>query len=77
MNNLNELVTEVNNELKKTATWFRCNKMAVNKSKTKFIIFRTKGNRINKDEPNTIENPDLCYPLKVPKREIFDGVFFA
>ncbi len=37
--NLNELVDEINNELRKLATGFRCNKMAVNTSKTKFIIF--------------------------------------
>ncbi len=70
--NLNELITDVNNELKKIATWFRCNRMAVNTSKTKFIIFRTKGKRIdneevaivfNDNEPNAIENPNLCYPL--------------
>jgi hypothetical protein len=73
INNLNELVTEVNNELIKIATWFCCNKMAINSSKTKFIIFKTKEKRIDKDdvtivfndnEPNTIENPDLCHPLK-------------
>ncbi len=57
--------------LKKMVTWFRSNKMAVNTSKTKYIIFRTKGKRIddgavniifNDNEPNMIENPDLCYP---------------
>ncbi len=54
------------------ATWFRCNKMAVNTSKTKFIIFRTRGKLIDSDnvsivfndnEPNTVENPDLIFPL--------------
>jgi hypothetical protein len=46
--------------------------MAVNTSKTKYIIFRTKGKRIDNDEvaivfndnePNAIENPNICYPL--------------
>ena len=37
--NLDELITEVNIELNKLAIWFRANKMAVNVSKTKYIIF--------------------------------------
>jgi hypothetical protein len=72
MTNLNDLISNVNNELKKMATWFRCNKMAVNTSKTKFIIFRTRGKVIDNDnvsiifndnEPNADENPDLIFPL--------------
>jgi hypothetical protein len=54
MANLNELISHVNIELKKMATWFRCNKMAVNTSKTKFIIFRTTvaAKKIARDEKN-------------------------
>jgi hypothetical protein len=72
MTNLNELITNVNSELKKMATWFRCNKMAVNTSKTKFIIFRTRGKPVddnnvsiefNDNEPNSAENPNLIFPL--------------
>ncbi len=72
MKNLKDLIIFVNDELKKMATWFRSNRMAVNTSKTKYIIFRTKGKQIDDDavniifndnEPNMIENPDLCYPL--------------
>jgi hypothetical protein len=46
--------------------------MAVNTSKTKFIIFRTRGKLIdnnnvsivfNDNAPNTAENPDLIFPL--------------
>ncbi len=40
--NLNDLTAFVNAELKKIANWFRSNKMAVNTSKTKFIVFRTR-----------------------------------
>jgi hypothetical protein len=40
-NNVSELVTYVNLELKKIANWFLANKMAVNTAKTKFIIFRS------------------------------------
>jgi hypothetical protein len=54
------------------ATWFRCNKMAVNTSKTKFIIFRTRGKIIdnenvnilfNDNEPNVEDDPNLIFPL--------------
>ena len=45
--NLDELITEVNIELNKLAIWFRANKMAVNVSKTKYIIFKPKGMKIN------------------------------
>jgi hypothetical protein len=72
MANLNELISNVNIELKKMATWFRCNKMAVNTSKTKFIIFRTRGKTIDNDnvnilfndnEPNVDDDPNLIFPL--------------
>ena len=45
--NLNELITKVNTEVNKLANWFRANKMAVNVSKTKYIIFKPKGVKIN------------------------------
>ena len=44
--NLPELIDKVNLELTKWAQWFRSNKMAVNTSKTKFIIFHTKGKKL-------------------------------
>jgi hypothetical protein len=44
---LNDLLLYVNSELQKIALWFRSNKMAVNTSKTKFIVFRTHGKPIN------------------------------
>ncbi len=47
---LNELSEFVTSELQKIALWFRANKMAVNTSKTKFIVFRTRGKVINPDE---------------------------
>jgi hypothetical protein len=43
--NLPELMDQVNAELKKWASWFRANKMAVNVKKTKFIIFHSKGKK--------------------------------
>ena len=48
-NNLNELIVFVNSELQKLANWFRANRMAVNVSKTKYILFRPKGTRIDID----------------------------
>mgnify|MGYP002654881191 CR=1 FL=1 len=45
--NLDTLVSHFNTEIKKIARWFRSNKMAVNVGKTKFIIFHTKGKKID------------------------------
>jgi hypothetical protein len=70
--NLNELLAYVKNELQKIAVWFRANKMAVNTSKTKFIVFRTHGKKINQNEcvltfnnnePGQPENPNLIYNI--------------
>jgi len=45
--NLHHLFSHVNTELQKIANWFRANRMAVNISKTKYIIFHRKGKKIN------------------------------
>jgi hypothetical protein len=45
--NLHDLISYVNTELNKLAIWFKANKMAVNVSKTNYIIFHTKGKPIN------------------------------
>jgi hypothetical protein len=42
-NDLAKLFTDINIELKNLSRWFRANKMAVNTSKTKYIIFHTQG----------------------------------
>jgi hypothetical protein len=69
---LNELLTYVSTELQKIAVWFRANKMAVNTMKTKFIVFRTQGKKINSEEctlyfnnnePGKPVNPNLIYPI--------------
>ena len=58
--NLPDLIKFINVELQKVANWFRSNKMAVNISKTKFIIFRTKGKKIDlTDSPVLFNNNDL------------------
>jgi hypothetical protein len=59
-------------ELKKLAKWFRANKMAVNVSKTKYIIFKPKGTNIylNDDEGIFFDNNDdmnVYDPSKVTK----------
>jgi hypothetical protein len=70
---LDELVLFVNQELQKIATWFRANKMAVNTSKTKYIIFRTRGKQINPrdchlvyngNEVGVPEDPNLIYEIE-------------
>ncbi len=54
------------------ARWFRANKMAVNVSKTKFILFHTKGTKVdpiatrlfyNDNEPNQ-NDPNLLTELE-------------
>jgi hypothetical protein len=71
-NNLKELTAYVNAEMQKISNWFRSNKMAVNTSKTKFIIFRTRGKRTNpvdclvfynNDEIGLPEDPNLIFPV--------------
>jgi hypothetical protein len=54
--NLYELTNFVNTELQKISDWFCSNKMAVNTSKTKFIVFRTGGKPINPDECKVVFN---------------------
>lgn len=42
-----DLISTVNNETKKIAGWFRANEMGVKVGKTKYILFQTKGKRID------------------------------
>jgi hypothetical protein len=69
---LRDLVEYVNIELQKIAQWYRVNKMAVNTSKTKYIIFRTHGKIIdpeqcrivfNSNEIGQGENIELIKPI--------------
>jgi hypothetical protein len=57
---LRPLIQKANSELQKIAAWFRANKMAVNVSKTKFIIFKPKGKTvtINPGEGVLFDNND-------------------
>ena len=71
--NLPELIDYVNAELKKWASWFIANKMAVNINKTKYIIFHNKGKKVQTNDkpilfdcniPNTPHDPALVCPLE-------------
>lgn len=69
---LNTLIDRANIELKKLATWFRANKMAVNIGKTKFIIFHNKGKNICMDNKNILfddNEPNSHDPLLITPLE--------
>jgi hypothetical protein len=53
---LNDLISEVNDEINKLAVWFRANKLAVNINKTKYMIFRMKGKKIEENTPELLYN---------------------
>jgi len=68
--NLNDLIMYINTELQKILNWFL---MAINTSKTKFILFRTKGKIVddnvckvffNNNEIRKTEDPNLIYPIE-------------
>ncbi len=73
--NLDDLIASDNVELNKLAVWFKTNKMAVNVSKTNYIIFHNKGKKVNLDgrelifnsnDPN-VTNPDPTLIQKIER----------
>jgi hypothetical protein len=54
--NLHDLISYVNTELNKLAVWFKANKMAVNVSKTNYIIFHTRGKTLNMNGCDVVFN---------------------
>ena len=71
--NLPDLINHVNEEMQKLANWFRANRMAVNISKTKYMIFRPKGQQLNLQGKTVIYNnneigqpdsPELIFELE-------------
>ena len=52
--NLPELITKMNVEINKPANWLRANKMALNVSKTKYIIFHSRGKKFDFDENSIV-----------------------
>ena len=49
--NLNKLISDMNTDINRMAVWFKANRLAVNKGKTKYMIFRVKGKQIPNDCP--------------------------
>jgi hypothetical protein len=69
---LSALIDHVNIELKKLAQWFKANRMAVNADKTHFMVFHTKGKKVDlngkqivydENDPQRPIDPSLCTPL--------------
>jgi Reverse transcriptase (RNA-dependent DNA polymerase) len=70
--NLMTLIDFINVELQKLATWFKANKLVINASKTKYMIFRTKNRNVNLqnkeivmnfNDVGTLERPELIVKL--------------
>jgi hypothetical protein len=61
--NLQNVIAFVNLELQKIANWFRSNKMQLNASKTKYIIFRTKNKHIDPQACSVVYN---CTEIGLP-----------
>jgi Reverse transcriptase (RNA-dependent DNA polymerase) len=74
---LHPLLNKANLELQKLGMWFRANKMAVNVSKTKFIIFKPKGKKItlNPNEGIFFNNNDLNSPNDPNKIYKLDRIY--
>ncbi len=76
--NLNTLINYVNTELQKLAVWFKANRMAVNVSKTNYIIFQTRGKIVSADLPDVVFNsndpdlPDQCPQAIYKLNRIYD-----
>jgi hypothetical protein len=64
--------------LKKWAAWFRANKMVVNTKKTKYIIFHSKGKKIEMNGMNKIyDNNELGFEHSDNKISILDRIGFG
>jgi hypothetical protein len=50
------LIIKVNTELQKIANWFSANKMVVNVKKCKYIIFHTKGKKLDFEGQEVVFN---------------------
>jgi hypothetical protein len=68
-----DVIAYVNCELQKMANWFRTNKMCLNASKTKYIIFRTQNKPVDPNICNVVyntnelglpEDPALITPIE-------------
>ena len=59
--NLNDLITDVKNELENISTWMRINKISLNASKSEFMVVghRRKLNRVHNEVPNLVLNNEV------------------
>ncbi len=72
-NNLNDIITKLNNELKKINNWFRANKLCLNAEKTKIMIFNKREDTIDWEDINVFidsnndneNNPELINKIGV------------
>ena len=75
---INELVKPVNYEIQKLGVWLRSNKLAINTSKTKIIVFHPKGKSVrtemifefNNNDLDTVQDPSLIYPIEILTKQI-------
>jgi hypothetical protein len=74
---LKAVIDKANAELQKLSMWFRANKMAVNVSKTKYIIFKPKGKKIEigPGEGIVFNNNDRDVPVDNNKIFELDRVY--
>ena len=73
---LKALIRDVNVEIKKMANWCRSNKMAVNVSKTKYIIFKPKGIKIilGDNEGIVYDDNEIGQPIDINKIKKLDRI---
>jgi hypothetical protein len=74
---LQPLIVKANLELQKLSMWFRANKMAVNVKKTKYIIFKQKGKRIEigENEGVIFNNNDINATQDASKLFALDRIY--
>jgi hypothetical protein len=72
---LRALINRVNIELKKWAAWFQANKMVVNTKKTKYIIFHSKGKKVEMNDLNLIyDDNELGFEYDPSKVSTLDRI---
>jgi hypothetical protein len=59
--NLADLIADTNTEINKVAVWFRTNKMALNVSKTKYIIFHAKNKKVEMNDLKLVYNANATH----------------
>ena len=66
---INILINRVNCKLQKVANWFRANQLTVNVNKTKYIIFKPKGVKVNIGPDNGVifDENEIGMPKDISK----------